>query len=311
VRPLLAVLLLVVAAATAGAAGIDTVAAVVNGHPITASEVSREEAFVAATGLTPVDPGIVEEPSDVLSQMILALLMRQRAEVIGVAVEDGEIDAAIARVADNNGITAAQLEGKLSDADGTWERFRGRLSDRLLQPRLLDREVLGGTIVTEAEVAAEYEARPERFRRPAQLRVSHLLLPVPAGAAEEQVASAEGKVAAAKERLAAGTPLADLVAELAPEGGSGGDLGWFTKGELHPALEEAVLALPDGASAGPVRTGAGIHLVTVTGHRDEEVTPLAEAGPVIVEEIHRRKVDAALRGYVGKLKAEAIIRFPK
>jgi peptidyl-prolyl cis-trans isomerase SurA len=311
VRPLAVGALLLLLSSPSAAASVDRVAAVVNGRPVTATEVAREERFVAATGLSPVDPQIVGGEVDVLSEMILALLLRQRAEAVGILVEAAEVDGAIAKVAANNRMTPPELEARLRDDNGTWERFRDRLADRILQPRLLDREVFSGTIITEAEAAAEYAARREEFLSPTEVRISHLLLPLPADADAERVAVAESRVMAAKERFASGTALADLVPGIVVEGGIGGDLGWFRRGELQGALETAAFHLPAGTVAGPVRTPAGVHLLVVTERKEERITPFAEAKGPLLAEIHRRKVEAALRSYLGKLKAEAIIRFPK
>ncbi|KAG8727202.1 hypothetical protein FRC12_022714 [Ceratobasidium sp. 428] len=46
---------------------------------------------------------------------------------------------------------------------------------------------------------------------------------------------------------------------------SGGDLGWFGKGQMQKPFEEGVLALPVGGISDVVETDSGVHLIMRTG----------------------------------------------
>lgn len=65
----------------------------------------------------------------------------------------------------------------------------------------------------------------------------------------------------------------DLVKEYSEEPGadeSGGDLGWFGKGTMVPAFEEAAFALGDGEISDPIETEFGYHLIYREASRDAE-----------------------------------------
>jgi len=49
----------------------------------------------------------------------------------------------------------------------------------------------------------------------------------------------------------------------------GGDLGWFGKGRMDPAFEEAAFALSEGEVSEPVRSRFGYHLIKLDAKRDE------------------------------------------
>ena len=50
----------------------------------------------------------------------------------------------------------------------------------------------------------------------------------------------------------------------------GGDLGWFGKGRMDPAFEEAAFALNEGEVSEPVRSRFGYHLIKLDAKRAEE-----------------------------------------
>ncbi|MDR1691162.1 MAG: peptidyl-prolyl cis-trans isomerase [Candidatus Methanoplasma sp.] len=52
-----------------------------------------------------------------------------------------------------------------------------------------------------------------------------------------------------------------------PSGKSGGDLGWFGKGQMVASFENAAFAAKKGDLVGPVRTDFGWHLILVKDQR--------------------------------------------
>lgn len=52
-----------------------------------------------------------------------------------------------------------------------------------------------------------------------------------------------------------------------PSGKSGGDLGWFGRGQMVKEFEEAAFNGQKGTTVGPVRTQFGWHLIRVLDQR--------------------------------------------
>ncbi len=68
------------------------------------------------------------------------------------------------------------------------------------------------------------------------------------------------------KKLSEGVAFEDLARDysLCPSGKAGGDLGTFSKGQMVPTFEKAVLQLLPGEISGIVRTQFGFHLIKRT-----------------------------------------------
>ncbi len=130
----------------------------------------------------------------------------------------------------------------------------------------LSLEALAGAIeVSEEEVQAYYRERAEDFARE-ERRAAHILI--------EAGPEAADTIAAIQQRLGDGESFADLAEEFSVDTVSardGGDLGFAGRGVYDEAFEEALFALEEGATSGPVETSFGIHLIRLEAVRRADV----------------------------------------
>ncbi|MGJ8546088.1 MAG: peptidylprolyl isomerase [Sulfitobacter sp.] len=128
-------------------------------------------------------------------------------------------------------------------------------------------EVIEKTMAAEVDQGALQAAYDEQFAAAEpeeEFNASHILV------------ETEEAALAIKEELANGGDFAGIAREKStgPSGPGGGSLGWFGKGMMVPAFEEAVLKLEPGAVSDPVETQFGWHVIMLNEIRKADVPPL-------------------------------------
>jgi peptidyl-prolyl cis-trans isomerase C len=86
-------------------------------------------------------------------------------------------------------------------------------------------------------------------------RASHILVKTEQQAAQIMKRLTDGEDFAAVAKRFSGCP----------SGKSGGDLGWFTKGQMVPEFEKVAFEEDVGKVVGPIKTQFGYHVIKVTG----------------------------------------------
>ncbi len=155
---------------------------------------------------------------------------------------------------------------------------------------------------TDAEVAAEYQRHSAELVRPGHRSCSHIL-----SATEKE---AEGL----RARLAKGEKFEELAQEAsrdvesAAKGGLIGDLpdDRLDAAGKDPSQSELVRALrtaPAGVVSGPVKSGAGWHLVRCAAHAPAVPVPLAEVAPQLRSLVVQTKGNEAVKRAIDSARA--------
>lgn len=222
-----------------------------------------------------------------LEQLISFEVLWQEAHARGAVVDEAEVDRAFAaRQArfENEAAFLAQLDAMGFAA----EAYRDNLRRSLSVKRLLAAE-RDAVTVSKADVRAFYEQEQEKMRRPAQIRVRHILIRPPEDASDP---AKRGQMEALLARARAGEDFARLAA-LYSEGPSrmrGGDLGYFGAGKMVPAFERAAFALEaPGDISDVVETRFGYHIIRLEGRRGGGIAPLEEVETQIYDHLYQAR----------------------
>lgn len=131
----------------------------------------------------------------------------------------------------------------------------------------------------------------------------HILIQPDSEAEDEEAAKAEAQATAQDlyDQLIDGSAdFGDLAAEYNPDStaATGGDLGWFSRGQMVAPFEEAAFAGEIGEIVGPVETQFGFHLIQIIG-KDSQVD----------QNSYDNLVTTALTDLLNEYKEQADIQF--
>lgn len=163
---------------------------------------------------------------------------------------------------------------------------------------------------TEEDCVAYYTENPNRFRSPDLLQAAHILFAADP-ASEVAMANAKARAEAALARL---REEPDKFPELARElsdcssGPNGGDLGQVTRGSTIPEFETFLFALEPGQICPiPIKTRYGYHIARLDRRLDGRLLPYDTVRMRIMAYLRERYWREAVRDYIGRLTARAVI----
>lgn len=146
---------------------------------------------------------------------------------------------------------------------------------------------------SDADLRSYFEQNAAEFRTERAIHARHILFRLAEGAAPEEEKKIQERAQFILGKAKAGTDFAALAREFSQDtsGPAGGDLGWFSAGQMVPAFEQAAFALSKGQVSDLVRTQFGFHIIKVEETRDAG-TPAFEQARA---EVARKFAAAAAR----------------
>lgn len=276
--------------ANAGVRAADFIVAVVNSEPVTNNEVRARMARVAQNiaeqgGQMPPEPLLARE---VLERLIVEKAQLQEAKDTGLRVDDYAVDQALGNVARQNGLDRAGLLARLK-AEGIPEKqFRDELRNQILLQRLRERDVDNRVRVTEADIdryLAEQRRGGGEQASGTAVNLGHILVAVREDASPAEVAEREARARQAAEAARTQADFQAVVKEFsdAPDGQGGGAMGMRPLSGYPELFGKAVGSTAVGGIVGPIRSGAGFHVL--------KVLEKSQAGvPAVVTQNHARHI---------------------
>ncbi|MGE0055848.1 MAG: peptidylprolyl isomerase [Hyphomicrobium sp.] len=156
----------------------------------------------------------------------------------------------------DNQLFAEAAEANKLDQGPAFESRLAYLKRRALRELYFDKVIKGS--VSDEEARKLYDEQVKKLKPEEEARASHILVETEAEAKD------------IKEKLKNGGDFAALAKEHSKDPGSkdnGGDLGFFTRGQMVPQFEEVVFSMNKGDISDPVQTQFGWHLIKLDDKR--------------------------------------------
>ena len=273
----------------------DPVLISINGRTVTVAQFKAEFAKTLSSeqSLTPEEKAELER--SFLVQIIDQELALGEAARQKITVTAAEVDAALAEYRQD--YPDGTFDEMLKERAITLEQWRKELEQSLLIEKLARQVVYPDVTVSDEDVAAYYEDNKADFDRPAQVRARQIVV-----ASQEEGERILG--------LLRGGEAFETVARqhsLSPDSDHGGDLGFFSRGEMPAEFDQVVFTLPIGQISDLVKTEYGFHIFLVEERREAVRLTLNQVKDEIRDELRAEKEELAYQQWLVDMRGRSKI----
>ncbi len=147
----------------------------------------------------------------------------------------------------------------------------------------------------EADAKKVYEEKISQIKPEQEVRARHILV------------ETEDEAKAILERLKKGEDFATLAKEKSKDSNAeGGDLGFFTRGQMLKPFEDAAFALDVGKISDPVQTQFGWHVIKVEEKRDQALPDFDQVKEAIIAQLVQQKAQQVVTELRDAAKIEIV-----
>ena len=276
-KTILALVLTASAATLTAAQLVEAIVIRVGDRVITRTQYARRlhDAYneIEQTSTSPAEATTKKEElrKNLSTDLIAELLIKDRADRLGLNVSAEELKEAMTRLKDQYGIkTDAEFDESLRKSGMARADMEARLHDTILMNKVFGRELRQRDELADKELRERYDREKERYRLPERARLREIIVIKPDDPSKVEAARERANALAAQARTGDFAKLATTSSDAGTKE-KGGDLGEVARGELLPDLDKAVFNATAGAVLGPIETKSGWHILKVETRLPSEV----------------------------------------
>jgi len=179
-------------------------------------------------------------------------------------------------------------------------RMKKELAIRVWQKKQVDKIKISDKTLREY-----YEANKGEFEQKESVHARHILVNTleEANAIISELKSLHGTELKAKFEELAKTK------STGPSGPKGGDLGYFSKGQMVPAFNDKVFSMKEGTvTLDPVKTQFGCHVIYLEDKKTASIRPFKEVKSFIEQRLKMEKFKAFMKEKMDALQKKATIK---
>lgn len=251
---------------------------------------------------------------EVLESLIRRELLFQESRRAGVRVDPKEIDREIEELKKQY-LSEAEFRRDLNQRGLTETELRSHVERTMSIQKYIDQTFKNRVEVSDGEIISYYENNLSLFRRPHQVRVSHLLIQTDPKDDPSRKREARQKIERIQREIRNGKEFEKLAREHSdgPTRSSGGDLGYIRRGQLDPELERVVFNLKVGELSEIVETEYGFHLFKLVDRKPETILAYDHVKDGIRQTLltEKAKLEADQFARTLRQKASVVILLPE
>lgn len=183
------------------------------------------------------------------------------------------------------------------DQDEKYKTEMDRLKKNLLKEYAITR-FLNDINVPERDVVEYYNENKDQFNKPESVQASHILV-------EDEV-----KAQKVIDEMNEGLSFEEAAEKYSkcPSNAKGGDLGFFSKGQMVPEFEKAAFEMKPGEVSKPVKTQFGYHIIKLVDKKEGRTSSFEEVSSQLVQQLTMMKQNEAYVKKCDELKGKYEIK---
>ncbi|MDY6853801.1 MAG: peptidylprolyl isomerase [Thermodesulfobacteriota bacterium] len=294
---------------------IEMIIAIVNDDIITLSELNDavDLSLKNAEGnLNSINKDMTQQEikREILDRLIQDKLIDQEVKKRLIVVSESEVDNAIDNIMRENHLTKEELIEKLKSDGIVFDMYKEQIKQEMERMKIVDYQIKSKIVLNDDELREYYTRNMHNFKVMKEVRVQHILLSIPRGADEAKFNEVNRKAKTLLLEIKNGEDFGKL-AEIYSQGASadsGGDMGWFKRGELIPFLEKVVFNLKIGEVSNIIRSDLGLHIIKVMDGKVEGFKTFEEAIEQVKSAIYQKRVEDSFKEWIKDLKDKSFIK---
>jgi len=259
---------------------IDRVAVIVDNSVVLQSDIDDivqrvKRNATAANQTLPSDAALRTQATE---RLIMTNLQLQMAQRMGLQISDAQLDEAIRNIAQEEKLSLEAFRRQVMAEEGDYQRFRERIREEMITGEVVRANVQRRIYISPQEVESVMKLMDEQGASNEQYNLGHILIAIPSQATSEEITDAKDRADKVLALLRDGSDFKRIA--IASSSGSnaleGGELGWMNINEMPTLFSEAIRGRKKTDIIGPLRSGAGFHILTIFDIRGENVAEINE-----------------------------------
>ena len=208
-----------------------------------------------------------------IERLILESLQLQMAERIGIQINDPQLDQTIRNFASAENMTIEDLREEVQKDGFEWDQYREKVRKELLTGEVVRGTVRRRVYISPQEIFNMLKLMDEQGAEQVEYHLGHILVGFPVDASQEDVDETRERAEKVIELLQKEGSDFAKIAVTASNGAKaleGGDMGWMNVNTMPTLFADAVQGGKKEQLIGPIRSGAGFHILKIKDVRGEE-----------------------------------------
>lgn len=202
-------------------------------------------------------------------------------------------------------LLAQEAKAKKLDTNKAVSEKISDLVNTVLAQEYVNKYVFTKIKVSDEEMKSFFNKHKSDYQEPEMLKARHILVKVAQDAEPEAAKKAEAKILSLKQKIDSGEDFARVAKNSSEDSGTkenGGDLGFFSRGQMVPEFEKAAFSLNNGQVSDIVKTQYGYHLIKAEERKDPKTKSYDQVKEGIKTKLAEEKKEKEISNLLNNLR---------